>query len=164
MPENGGVVMVTFVEVFISEEARVHWAARQAEESRLEALHPGDPEAVKAALEAWDGEHEFPRATYLQVADHIDHLRDVAGIDHVGIGSDYDGIPRGPLGLEGVEDYPRLFAELLRRGYSEDDLKKIAGSNALRVMDRAEEVAARLQGERPPSDRKIDDDADGAAE
>jgi membrane dipeptidase len=164
MPENGGVVMVTFVEVFISEEARVHWAARQAEESRLEALHPGDPEAVKAALEAWDGEHEFPRATYLQVADHIDHVRDVAGIDHAGIGSDYDGIPRGPLGLEGVEDYPRLFAELLRRGYSEDDLKKIAGLNALRVMDRAEEVAARLQGERPPSDRKIDDDADGAAE
>ncbi len=168
LPENGGVVMITFVETFVSEAARRHWADRQAEEARLEALHPGDPAAVETGIERWDEEHEFPRATYVQVADHVDHVRDVAGIDHVGIGSDFDGIPRGPLGLEGVEDYPRLFAELLRRGYGDEDVKKIAGLNALRVMDRAEEAAARLRASGPPSDETLESldrpAAEGAAE
>lgn len=163
LPENGGVVMVTFVEVFVSEEAREHWAERQAEEARLEALHPGDPEAVETALESWDDEHAFPRATYLQVADHLDHVRQVAGADHVGIGSDFDGIPRGPLGLQGVDDYPVLLAELLRRGWSEEEVKKAAGGNALRVMEAVEEVARRLRGERPSSEATIEE-LDGDAE
>lgn len=156
LTDNGGVVMVTFVQPFVSEENRRHWAARSAERARLEALHPGDPEAVEEAMDRWGEENPTPRATYLQVADHIDHVRDVAGIDHVGIGSDFDGIGRGPLGLEGVEDFPVLFAELLRRGYTEEDLAKIAGRNVLRVFDRVEEVAGALQSERPPSDATIE--------
>ncbi|MFP3940614.1 MAG: dipeptidase [Thermoanaerobaculia bacterium] len=156
LPEDGGVVMVTFVQPFVSEENRRHWAARAAERARLEALYPGDPEAVEEAMERWAEGHPTPRATYLQVADHIDHLRDVAGIDHVGIGSDFDGIGRGPLGLEGVEDFPVLFAELLRRGYTEEELAKIAGRNVLRVFDRVEEVAGALQAERPPSEATIE--------
>ena len=162
MPENGGVVMITFVETFVSEDARRHWAERQAEEARLEALHPGDPAAVEEALERWSEEHAFPRATYLQVADHLDHVREVAGVDHVGIGSDFDGIPRGPLGLEGVADYPVLLAELLRRGWTDEEVKKAAGLNALRAFERAEEVAARLQAERPASEATLEElDAEG---
>lgn len=156
MPDNGGVVMVTFVQPFVSEENRRHWGERAAERARLEALHPGDPEAVEEAMERWAEENPTPRATYLQVADHIDHVRDVAGIDHVGIGSDFDGIGRGPLGLEGVEDFPVLFAELLRRGYTDEDLAKIVGRNVLRAFDRVEEVARRLRAERPPSDATIE--------
>ncbi|HSL82330.1 MAG TPA: dipeptidase [Thermoanaerobaculia bacterium] len=162
LPETGGVVMVTFVQPFVSDESWRHWAERAAERARLEALHPGDPEAVEEALERWNEEHPAPRATYLDVADHVDHVREVAGIDHVGIGSDFDGIGQGPLGLEGVGDFPVLFAELLRRGWSEEDLKKLAGENALRVLDRAEEVAARLQRERPPSEASIEE-LDGGA-
>jgi len=157
LPDNGGVVMVTFVEVFVSEEARRHWAERQAEEARLESLHPGDPEAVESALEAWEEEHPMPRATYLQVADHVDHVREVAGIDHVGIGSDFDGIPRGPLGLEEVSEFPVLLAELLRRGYTDGEVEQVAGGNLLRAFDRAEEVAERLQKERQPSEATIEE-------
>jgi membrane dipeptidase len=164
LPENGGVVMVTFVEVFVSEEARRHWAERAAEEARLESLNPGDPEAAKAALEAWEMEHPMPRATYLQVADHVDHVREVAGIDHVGIGSDFDGIPRAPLGLEDVSDFPVLLAELLRRGYTDDEVKQVAGGNLLRVFDRVEEVAERLRKERPASEATIEElDGEAAA-
>ena len=162
LPENGAVVMVTFVQPFVSEESWRHWAERSAEEARLEALHPGDPKAVEEAMERWNEEHAAPRATYRDVADHIDHVREVAGIDHVGIGSDFDGIGQGPLGLEGVDDFPILFAELLRRGWSEEDLKKLAGENVLRVFDRVEEVAARLQQERPPSEASIEE-LDGGA-
>lgn len=162
MPENGGVVMVTFVQVFVSEEARRHWAEREAVEARLESLHPGDPETAREALERWSEENPMPRATYLQVADHLDHVRDVAGVDHVGIGSDFDGIGQGPQGLEGVEDYPVLLAELLRRGWSDEEVKKVAGLNALRAFDRAEEVAQRLQAERRPSEATIEE-LDGEA-
>jgi membrane dipeptidase len=157
LPENGGVVMVTFVQPFVSDESWRHWAERDAEEARLEALHPGDPKGAEVALERWNEEHPAPRATYLDVADHVDHVREVAGIDHVGIGSDFDGIGQGPVGLEGVSDYPVLFAELLRRGWSEADLKKLAGENLLRAFDRVEEVAERLQEERPPSEASIEE-------
>ena len=161
MPENGGVVMVTFVEPFVSETARQWFADRDAVEARLKSLHPGEPEAVEQGLDRWEGDHPRPRATLSQVADHIDHIRAVAGIDHIGIGSDFDGISQGPLGLDDVSSYPALFAELLRRGYSEDDLEKIAGRNLLRAFDRAEEAAARLRRERPASDARIEE-LDGA--
>jgi membrane dipeptidase len=153
--ENGGVVMVTFVQVFVSEEAREQWAARAAEAARLGSLHPGDPEAVREALERWGEQNPMPRATYLQVADHLDHVREVAGVDHVGIGSDFDGIDQGPLGLEGVDGYPVLLGELLRRGWPEEDVKKLAGLNLLRVFDRVEAVGERLRAERPASEATI---------
>ena len=104
-------------------------------------------------------------ATLSDVADHVDHVAAVAGVDHVGIGSDYDGIDQVPRGLEDVSTFPALFAELSRRGWSEPDLRKLAGENALRVMREAEAVARRLQRERPPSTKTIQelDGAPGAA-
>ena len=100
---------------------------------------------------------EEPRATIQDVADHIEHIRNVAGIDHVGIGSDFDGIPTYVSGLEDVSTYPTLFVELVRRGWSDDDLRKLAGRNLLRVMLEAESVASRLQRQRPPSTRTIEE-------
>jgi membrane dipeptidase len=91
------------------------------------------------------------------VADHIDHIRDVAGIDHVGLGSDFDGISRTPVGLEDVSKYPALLAELLRRGYSADDVKKVAGANILRVMREVEKAAERIRKARPASEALIED-------
>jgi membrane dipeptidase len=102
-------------------------------------------------MEAWDKANPAPKATLSQVADHIDHIRKVAGIDHIGIGADYDGMDSQPEGLDDVSTYPALFAELLRRGYSDGDVQKIAGRNVLRVMRAAEGVAQRLQKARPPS-------------
>ena len=97
----------------------------------------------------------IPPATIADVADHIEHVRKVAGVDHVGIGGDFDGIETTPVGLEDVASYPRLFAELIRRGWSDADLKKLAGENVLRALRAAEATAARLQEEREPSTRTI---------
>jgi len=108
-------------------------------------------------MEAWDAANEAPSATLAQVADHIDYLRDQMGVDHVGIGGDYDGVSSLPVGLEDVSTYPELFAELLRRGYTEAELEKIAGLNMLRVLREAEAVAERLQAERGPSEVLITD-------
>ena len=157
LPQDGGVVMVTFVPSFVSEEVRSWNALDDAEEARLKALHPEDPKRVESELEAWRKQHPVPRATLAQVADHIEHVRKVAGIDHVGIGSDFDGITSVPEGLEGVDDYPALLAELLRRGWSDEDVKKLAGHNVLRVFRDAEKVAQRLQKERPASDALIEE-------
>ena len=99
--------------------------------------------------------HPYPPATLHEVADHVDHVREVAGIDHVGIGGDFDGVPELPVGLEDVSTYPRLFAELRRRGYSDADLRKIAGRNVLRVLRAAEDVARELRG-RAPSRARLD--------
>ena len=130
---------------------------------------PDDDPAITAIHEEAFGPGRFARAafrlreagghdpTLSMVADHIDHVRDVVGIDHIGIGSDYDGMPPGPVGLEDVSTYPNLFFELLKRGYSDEDIKKIAGLNVLRVMREAEKVAARLQQERPPSDATLEE-------
>lgn len=143
LPENGGVVMVNFFPWFVSEPARQWGAQRSAEERRLQALNPGNPEAVASALEAWQGANPMPRVSVADVADHIEHVRDVAGVDHVGIGSDFDGIPYTPAGLEDVGAYPNLFAELMRRGWSDRDLAKLAGGNVLRALRAAERVGAR---------------------
>jgi membrane dipeptidase len=159
---NGGVVMVTFVPGFIAPEAGPRYARREAERTRLKGLAQSTPAAVAAALEAWDKANPAPKATLAQVADHIDHIRKVAGIDHVGIGGDFDGISDVVVGLEDVSTYPALFAELLRRGYGDDDLRKIAGRNVLRVMKAAEAVAQRLQKARGPSKATIEG-LDGAA-
>ncbi|MDQ3282481.1 MAG: dipeptidase [Acidobacteriota bacterium] len=157
LQQNGGVVMVTFVPGFVSEKVRLHNAAREAEEARLKALHPGEPQAVKEAMNTWTGANRAPRATIADIADHLEHVIEVAGEDHVGIGGDLDGISTTPADLQSVADYPKLFAELLRRGHSEERLRKIAGLNVLRVMRQTEAVAARLQKERGAADVLIED-------
>ncbi|MEA2562539.1 MAG: rane dipeptidase [Acidobacteriota bacterium] len=157
LPQDGGVVMVTFVPSFISQAVRAWNSEEAAEEARLKALLPEDPKRVETGLETWRKEHPVPRATLAQVADHIEHVRRVAGIDHVGIGSDFDGITSVPAGLEGVDDYPVLFAELLRRGWKDEEIQKLAGRNALRVFREAEKVSERLRKERPASDALIEE-------
>ena len=149
LPENGGVIMVTFVPQFISQEVKDHGDRRGTETERLEAISGS---SVVEGLRAWDQEHPSPRATLSQVADHIDHIREVAGIDHIGIGSDFDGISSVPLGLEDVSTFIDLTRELLTRGYSEDAVEKILGRNVLRVMRAAEETARQLRLARGPSE------------
>jgi len=138
---NGGIVMVTFVPAFVSGKVAAFEAGRDAEEKRL-AGAVADTAARRRALEAWDAANPRPRATLAQVADHIQHVRDVAGVDHVGIGSDFDGIDIVPIGLEDVSKFPDLLAELARRGWNDDDLAKLAGGNLLRVLRAAEAAAA----------------------
>lgn len=148
--EHGGIVMVTFLTVYDSDE-RNHWFAERAAEQTREQYPPfgglyiGQPERAAAALAAWDREHPKPVVTLSQVADHIDHVRQVAGIDHVGLGSDFDGIPDTPVGLEGVDRYPALLVELMRRGWTDSDIAKLAGENLLRVMATAERVGDQLR-------------------
>jgi membrane dipeptidase len=153
LPENGGLVMVNFGSFFLSTAALERVAAGKAESARLETLYPGNPEAVADALARWYEEHPMPEVTVADVADHIDHIRRVAGIDHVGIGSDFDGLESLPAGLEDVSCYPNLLVELARRGYSRDDLAKVAGLNLLRALADAERVAAELQRTELPLDR-----------
>lgn len=144
LPANGGVVMVTFVPAYTSKEVLAHDRERAAMAARFKAQFVGNPAAEKAAMDAWLAANPAPKATISQVADHIDHIRKVAGIDHIGIGGDFGGVDTLPEGLHDVSTYPALFAELLRRGYSEADLAKIAQGNVLRVM-RAVERAANIQ-------------------
>ena len=144
LPANGGVVMVSFVRGFTTPEAAAWDHALDDEQARVEKARPNDEAGVKAAMDAWRAAHPRPAVTIAQVADHIDHVRKVAGIDHVGIGSDFDGISAGPDGLEDVSTFPKLTAELLRRGYSDADVKKVLGLNLLRVMRAAEAAAARM--------------------
>jgi len=157
LKENDGVVMVSFVPGFSSEKVRARDAAKDAEEARLKALYRGQPEKVKSALAQWEAANPAPRATVQDVADHIDHIIQFAGTAHVGLGSDFDGITSTPEGLETVADYPKVFAELIRRGYTDEQLKGIAGLNVLRVMRKSEAVAARLQKEKPPADVRIEE-------
>jgi membrane dipeptidase len=148
---NGGVVMVTFVPGFLS-PAVAAWNKRQtAEETRLTAQFPADAAAVKSGVAAWTKGNPAPRAHITDAADHIDHIRAVAGIDHIGLGGDFDGIENVVEGLDNVSTYPSLTAELLKRGYKDDEIRKILGQNVLRVMRQAEAVSKRLQAERGPS-------------
>ena len=155
LPKNGGVVMVTFVPDFVSSEVAAWAHDLEQETKRLGAS--ADTAERRRAVDAWTAAHLRPQATLAQVADHIDHVRRVAGVDHVGIGSDFDGIEHVPVGLEDVSTFPALFAELVRRGWGDADLRKLAGENLLRVLRQAESVARRLQRERPPSTRTIEE-------
>ena len=155
--ENNGIVMITFVETFVSEERRQHFAERSAYEAKMEYLYSGQPDVVDEKMDEWDAENPAPKSTLDQVADHIDHVRDQIGVEHIGIGGDYDGIPTLPEGLEDVSTYPDLFAELLSRGYTEEELEMIAGENMLRVLREAEDVSERLRDEREPSEAQIED-------
>jgi membrane dipeptidase len=152
---NGGVVMVTFVPGFISPAVVAHAALRQMKGAEIRTRVAFDTAAASRELAAWDRDNPAPRATLAQVADHIEHIRRAAGPDHVGIGGDFDGIDEVVQGLEDVSTYPALFAELSRRGWTELDLRKLAGENLLRALTRAEVVARELQKKRGPSTRII---------
>jgi membrane dipeptidase len=140
--QNGGVVMVNFYPAFTADQVW-QWAAnRNAEEARLKALNPGSPTAVTEGVAAWVAANPRPEIDLSVIADHIEHIVEIAGHDNVGIGSDFDGVPFLPQRLDGVEDYPALFVELMRRGWSDADLAKLAGGNLLRALRQAERVAA----------------------
>ncbi|WP_417613828.1 dipeptidase [Parasphingorhabdus sp.] len=144
LPSNDGVVMVTFVPSYVSAENRDWDAAKKAEAARAAALYPGDKAAREAYVARWQEPHPMPPATAKDIADHIDHIRSVVGIDYIGLGGDYDGISFTPDDLADVSTYPVLFAELASRGYSAADLAKIARGNILRVMRGVESTAAQI--------------------
>jgi membrane dipeptidase len=155
MAANGGVVLVTFVPGFVSKEVYDAYVAREPRiAERLASI--ADAAEKKRVRREMEAAAPLPKATLAQVADHIDHVRKVAGADHVGIGSDYDGMGEGPSGLEDDSKYPDLFAELIRRGWSDADLRKLAGENILRAMRQAEAVSKRLRVMRPPSTATIE--------
>jgi membrane dipeptidase len=156
LPRNGGVVMVTFVPAFVSPDVAA-WEGRVREQVEGVKTSVTDTAEQRKLVDEWKSTHPAPRATLKQVADHIDHVRKVAGVDHVGIGSDFDGIDSTPDGLEDVSRFPQLFAELIRRGWTDADLTKLAGQNLLRALRAAEATAARLQKEREPSTKTIDE-------
>jgi membrane dipeptidase len=145
LPENGGIVMITFVPAFVG--GRHHgWDVLETEHRwALEAAHgSGDPKVARG-LEEWRRKNPEPQSSLSEVADHVEHVRDVAGIDHVGIGSDFDGSSRVVEGLEDVSTFPALFAELARRGWGDAELAKLAGENMLRVMRATAATGARLR-------------------
>ena len=152
LPANGGVVMVNFYTGYLSEPFRQWNATRAGEEAKLKSLFTGQPDKRTAAMDAWDKANPPPKAEIGIIADHIEHIVKVAGHDHVGLGGDLDGIPydQSPPGMNSVSGYPLLFAELIRRGWSDQDLAKLTGGNILRVLRRAEEVSASMK-DVPPS-------------
>jgi membrane dipeptidase len=151
LPSNGGVVHANFIKEFISSK---NPAWQQQRTQALAELHTrlDSDEAIQKAIREWENKNPYPRPTISEVADHIDHLRDVAGIDHVGIGADFYDVGHNSMaeGLDDVTRYPYLFAELLRRKYSDEDVRKIAGRNHLRAMRQMEQVAAQLQKSEGP--------------
>ena len=150
LADNDGVCMVTFVPEFVI-PACAAWRDEAAEAARAEGVQPTDLHAFYAFADGWKQTHPKPEASIADVVAHVEHVREVAGIDHLGLGGDYDGTDTLPVGLEDVSGYPRLFAELLDRSWSEADLVKLAGANAIRALRDAEAVAAEIQQRRGPS-------------
>ena len=142
LPANGGIVMINTYPPYVAEKVRTWNAARAAEEARLKAVHIGFPDRAKAALEGWEKASPRPRATVSDLADHVDHVARLAGVDHVGLGGDFDGIDIVIEGMEDVSTYPALFTELARRGWSQQNLEKLASRNMMRVLKAAEAHAA----------------------
>jgi membrane dipeptidase len=157
--QNHGIVMANFYPPFVSQAVATWNADRAGAAARFRTLYLGQPDRARAAMDKWESAHPQPKATIAQVADHIDHIRKIAGVESVGIGSDFDGIEITPVGLDGVDKYPALFAELARRGWTDDELADLAGRNLLRVMREAEQVAAKLQAQEAPSNATIEMDA-----
>ncbi len=149
LPDNGGIVMVVALPGFLNNESREWFAARQAETARLESLFQGQPTVVEAAMAEWDEANPTPETMITHMADHIDHIRDTIGVEYIGIGADFDGMPTGPIGFEDTSGYPQLFAELARRGYSQVEMELIASRNAMRVLREAERYAARAASQPP---------------
>jgi membrane dipeptidase len=157
VPKNGGVVMVPFVTMFVNAAVKADDDALAAATATATKRHPDDAAAVKTEVAAWRASHKRPQATIKDVADVIDHVRKIAGVDHVGIGSDFDGINENVVGLEDVSKFPNVFAELARRGWTDEDLAKLASGNVLRVLKDAETVSARLKKTRKPSQATIEE-------
>jgi membrane dipeptidase len=158
LPQNGGVVMVAFVPGFVSRKVADYSALRSAQFVQARARFSGDSLAITRVLAEWDRANPPVRAGIADVADHIEHIRRVAGVDHVGLGSDFDGTGNNlPDGLHDVSTFPALLLELSKRGWTESELRKIAGENVLRVMAVNERVAARLRRERPASPKTIEE-------
>jgi len=153
---SGAVIQATFVPWFLTPEGAEANAAGWEELRRLRREFPDDREAVGKAMDAWFASQPVPPSSLSDVADHIDHIRDVAGIEATGVGSDFDGVESVPDGLQDVSHYPALFEELRDRGYSDEDLGMVAGRNVLRVLREAERVGSRLRTERPPSAATIE--------
>ena len=149
LKDNGGVVMVVGLPGYLSEDLRQWGARRAAYVAQLDYLMAGQPDAREAALEEWEATNPTPLATISDMADHIDHIRAIAGIDAIGVGGDYDGMATGPVGMEDVTGYPALFVELARRGYSQADLEKISSRNILRALRGAEAYAASRNNQPP---------------
>jgi membrane dipeptidase len=153
---NGGVCMITFVPSFVSQACR-DWQLELADELRQRGLDDRDISARKQLRKEWLIDHPRPTATLQDVVAHAEHVREVAGIDHIGIGGDYDGVDRLPEGLEDVSCYPALIAALLDRGWSEQDCGKLANANLVRALRDAEAAARLIQAKRPPSAARIED-------
>ena len=162
--DKDGIVMINFGSYFVDQKITERYAAYKAEEVRLETLNPGDPQAVKDGMKVWLDKNPLWIVPLGELADHFDHVREIAGVDHVGIGSDFDGIGALPKGMEDVSGYPALLVELMRRGWSREDVAKVAGLNILRVMREVEAVAAELQKTETPFEVRFDDNGYGAHE
>lgn len=160
LPENGGIVMVVALPAFLNEERRVWYSQWQAEEARLKSLHQGQPDMVKAKLDEWEAANPEPQTMISHMADHVDHIKNLIGVEYIGIGADFDGMPTGPVGFEDVGGYPEFFAELVRRGYSQAELEMIASRNALRVLREAERYSASVSAQPPIETRIPEEDAD----
>ncbi len=146
MKANGGIVMVNFYPPFVNRPTWEWQARRAAEKGRIDVVFNGNPQGATGALAAWEKANPAPRGGISDVADHLDHIRKLAGVDHVGLGGDFDGIDTAVEGLDDVSTYPALFTELARRGWSQADLEKLAGRNMLRVLKAAEAFAASQRG------------------
>jgi membrane dipeptidase len=162
LPDNGGVCMVTFVPAFVSQACR-DWQLGLDRELTSRGVDPADSAARQSVRDAWAAAHPRPSATVSDVADHVDHVRAVAGVDHVGLGGDYDGVDRLPDGLEDVSCYPALIAELADRDWSEADLAKLTSGNILRVLHDADAAATAISDRRGPSAARIEDTDGGAS-
>lgn len=154
LKDNGGIVMVVALPGYLNETVRQWNAAKAGEEARLKSLWQGNPDGVKDGLAEWERLNPQPKASFADMADQIDHIREVAGIDHIGLGGDYDGMDTGPAGMEDVTGYPVLFRELAQRGYSQADLEKIASRNMMRVLRAAEAYAAAHRDD-PPIETRV---------
>lgn len=156
--KNDGIVMVNYLTSYVSEARRLH---RIEYEHHREAISSELAEdKLEIAMNLWQENNPPPDVTLSDVADHIDHIQQVAGINHIGLGADYDGMPPGPIGLEDVSTYPALLRELLIRGYSDEDIAKIAGDNILRVLSQAETIATQMQSETEASDILLEETID----
>ena len=156
--QNGGIVMVTFVREFVSQKNLDWRTARNTRRRELASSFGGDTARVRAAMDDWFKANPEPVVTLKEVADHFDHMKAIAGADHIGIGADFDGTGGEHIqGLEDVSKYPDLLAELARRGWTDAELRMVASGNILRVLEENEKVAARLQKTRRPSTKTIDE-------